>query len=299
MRKLLLLGLISCGLVPTAWADLNTGLVAYFPFNGNAIDATGNGYDGGVTNAVLTMDRFSNPSSAYLFNGTNSFIGIPKLLPNLTNLTISAWVLYKSGSSFRGYGVVLDDSDTTASNDLVFAVWDATDAYVVAGFTTQIVPLDINIRNRWVQLAWTATATNSTVYLDGSQIFTAAKSGSDIGLHAPPLIGATASIISGRGAFFGGKIDDLRIYNRALGPSEIQALFASEAGPTVNFVKAFTVDFSNLTVGSNYVLQASSDLSNWTNYAAPFTATSVNFTNTEYQRIEDWNELFFRLQIIP
>src|SRR5947209_1439055 len=108
MRKLLFFGLIACALLTTARANLNTGLVAYFPFNGNATDATGNGYDGSVTNAVLTMDRFSNPSSAYSFNGTNSFIRIAKLLPNLTNLTISAWVLYKSGSYQGGYGVVLD-----------------------------------------------------------------------------------------------------------------------------------------------------------------------------------------------
>jgi hypothetical protein len=96
-----------------------------------------------------------------------------------------------------------------------------------------------------------------------------------------------------------GKLDDARIYNRPLSASEVQQLYQLEAGPTVNFVKAFTVDYSNLAVGSNYQLQASSDLNTWTNYGVVFTATSVNFTNINYQRIDDWAKLFFRLVSVP
>ena len=51
-----------------ASADLNDGLVAYYPFNGNANDESGNGYNGTVYGATLTYDRFGNPNSAYSFN---------------------------------------------------------------------------------------------------------------------------------------------------------------------------------------------------------------------------------------
>jgi hypothetical protein len=61
----------------------------------------------------------------------------------------------------------------------------------------------------------------------------------------------------------------------------------------------FTIDYSGLAIGSNYQLQASSDLTTWTNYASAFTATTLNYTNTAYQRIEDWGKLFFRLQLVP
>jgi hypothetical protein len=138
MRNLLIFGLIACGLLTKARAELNTGLVAYFPFNGNALDATGNGYDGVVHGAVLTQDRFSNFNSAYLFNGTNNFIQVSKLFPNLTNLTVSAWVQYTSGSYQNGTGIILDDSDTTASNDFEFGVRDATDVIIVA--TNRVYP---------------------------------------------------------------------------------------------------------------------------------------------------------------
>jgi hypothetical protein len=65
--------------------------------------------------------------------------------------------------------------------------------------------------------------------------------------------------------------------------------------PHVNFVKAFTLDYSNLLIGSNYQVQASSDLVNWTNWGAVFTATNATYTNTNYQRIANWNQLFFRI----
>lgn len=44
------------------------GLVGYWPFNGNANDASGNGHNGTVTGATLTSDRFGNSNSAYYFN---------------------------------------------------------------------------------------------------------------------------------------------------------------------------------------------------------------------------------------
>jgi len=217
-------------------------------------------------------------------------------------LAISAWVQYASGSYQNGTGIIFDDSDTTPSNDFEFGVRDSTNAIIVAtknGVTlSQVVPLGRSISNAWVQLVWVSTGSGSIVYLNGVSIYTTTQSGNNIGLHAPPVIGATSSE-SPFVAFFGGKIDDLRIYNRALSLSEVQQLYALESGPLVTFVKAFTVDYSNLTLGFRYVLQASSDLSNWTNYSTPFFATNVNFTNIAYQRIDDWNKLFFRIQRAP
>lgn len=61
-------------------------------------------------------------------------------------------------------------------------------------------------------------------------------------------------------------------------------------------MKAFTIDYSALSIGTNYQLQASSDLSTWTNWGTAFTATSAN---TAYHRIDDWNKLFFRLVSSP
>lgn len=55
--------------------SLTDGLVAYYPFNGNANDESGNGNNGIVYNAVLTRDRLGNPSSCYTFQG-NAYIKV-------------------------------------------------------------------------------------------------------------------------------------------------------------------------------------------------------------------------------
>ena len=50
------------------------GLVVYYPFNGNADDESGNGFDGIVNGATITTDRFGNENSAYSFDGMDDFI---------------------------------------------------------------------------------------------------------------------------------------------------------------------------------------------------------------------------------
>ena len=49
-----------------------SGLVGYWPFNGNANDESGNGNNGTVNGATLTTDRFGNAGKAYGFDGNQS-----------------------------------------------------------------------------------------------------------------------------------------------------------------------------------------------------------------------------------
>lgn len=69
---------VAIGLFPpgaNSQVNLNQCLIAYYPFNGNADDATGNGNNGIPMNGVkLTTDRFGNPNSAYLFDGVDDYI---------------------------------------------------------------------------------------------------------------------------------------------------------------------------------------------------------------------------------
>ena len=57
--------------------NLESGLVAYYPFNGNANDESGNGNDGEVFGATLSLDRNGNSAHAYNFDGENDWILIP------------------------------------------------------------------------------------------------------------------------------------------------------------------------------------------------------------------------------
>ena len=76
-------------------ADITTGLVAYYPFNGNANDASGNSNNGTVKGAQLTTDRNGKANSAYHFNGVSDHITLnPSATLSLgaNGFTLSAWV---------------------------------------------------------------------------------------------------------------------------------------------------------------------------------------------------------------
>ncbi|MAT45977.1 MAG: hypothetical protein CMO35_00935, partial [Verrucomicrobiaceae bacterium] len=49
--------------------ELDTGLVAYFPFSGNANDESGNNNDGKAIGPVPARDRYGNQGSAFRFDG--------------------------------------------------------------------------------------------------------------------------------------------------------------------------------------------------------------------------------------
>ena len=72
-----------------------TGLQAWYPFNGNAYDMSGNGNHGSTTNTTLTNDRDGIPNAAYSFNGANSYIDCSNFsaVVNVPELTVSAWFL--------------------------------------------------------------------------------------------------------------------------------------------------------------------------------------------------------------
>ena len=76
-----------------AQVNLQQGLVAYYPFNGNANDESGNGNSGVLYNVNFTTDRHGISQSAALFNGINSRINLnANLHASGFPLTYSYWV---------------------------------------------------------------------------------------------------------------------------------------------------------------------------------------------------------------
>ena len=71
------------------------------------------------------------------------------------------------------------------------------------------------------------------------------------------------------------------------------------SSPNAAIVKAVKPSFSNLTLGANYHLQVSGDLNTWTNQGSAFTATNISMVYPQYWDVDNWNKLFFRLQVAP
>src|SRR5262245_43796922 len=72
--------------------------------------------------------------------------------------------------------------------------------------------------NTWVHLATTYDGTRLLTYVNGAQVASTSVTGSIVTSTQPLRIGGNAIW----GEFFSGKIDELRIYNRALTAAQIQ-----------------------------------------------------------------------------
>ena len=80
-----------------AQADLTDGLVAYYPFNGDAEDYSGNENHGSVYGPILTDDRLGDSGNAYFFDGNADFIEVPDeaSFETITDeLSISFWLRF-------------------------------------------------------------------------------------------------------------------------------------------------------------------------------------------------------------
>lgn len=96
----------------TSHADLNEGLIADYPFNGNANDETANGYHGTVIGATLCEDRFMNTESAYCFDGADDYINIGQQpdFPSWDSYAVSVWFLNDGGGNqSNSYGQKIID----------------------------------------------------------------------------------------------------------------------------------------------------------------------------------------------
>jgi hypothetical protein len=78
-----------------------------------------------------------------------------------------------------------------------------------------------------------------------------------------------------------------------------KGVYALNIGPVVSLIKAVKPSFSYLAPGTNYQLQVSGDLNNWTNQGSPFTATNTSMVYPQYWDVDNWSQLFFRLQLSP
>ncbi|HAA87668.1 MAG TPA: hypothetical protein DCE22_05385, partial [Verrucomicrobiales bacterium] len=193
-----------------------------YPFNGNADDESGNGNNGTVEGATLTTDRNGNAGSAFNFNGS-SIIRISDSdsldLEEAEPATFSVWVNVAVQNGGHIFGKRRGDT-TNYMLDLVNSGRPMFRGHTHKGIEGD-EPLPIN---QWIHLACTWDGTTCRLFIDGEL----SKEGSDTPIRGPD---DHDFVIGGTGAGhtkFKGKIDELRIYNRALSESEVAELHETE-----------------------------------------------------------------------
>ena len=230
-----------CGIVH---AGLNDGLVAYYPFNGNVNDESGNGNNGTINGAKLTADRFGNVDSAYSFvargdsmYGTGDYIEInnsSSLNLGKNDFTFVAWIkttrkggakILSKGQSncLTGYAFQTDSLASGGDADY-FTAWSVSSGRCLPRSVSKGIVND----GKWHLLVGVVKRSNSQMYYIDGELDT-------IDYNSPPAddISNNNNLRIGLCDRYGnrpfdGMIDDIRIYNRALSASEVQQLYQGQ-----------------------------------------------------------------------
>ena len=213
--------------------DIVSGLVAYYPFSGNANDQSGNGYNGILNGPVETTDRFGNVKSAYSFlaNSTNRIqVSNATEINNLSNMSISLWVNFNSWgrSGQPGWNRFINSEDeVTGNTQFVFANANAGLYFYYGGsnfFLTSTLPPLASWHHLVLTYNYDGIRENSkcNFYVDGimtdSFNTTANIQHQNYNLYIGSRFDGSIEQTTD------GKLDDIRIYNRALTPMQINYL---------------------------------------------------------------------------
>jgi N-acetylneuraminic acid mutarotase len=201
----------------------NSGLIAYYPFNGNANDESGNEINGQTADHVsFSSDRFGNPNSALRIEGERSNIdgfGVTGSGMHLRDSSVSISFWYqKQVDDYHDWVIGVGDSgdcwivniDYAAPTGIGWGVWYDDD------FKYNLdPPLALE---QWchVVVTYDKNDTKKCIYVDGELVSE----------------GYTDASFTGTSNFkFGASgitLDDLRFYNRALSPSEVSDIYNAD-----------------------------------------------------------------------
>jgi hypothetical protein len=203
------------------------GLTAFWSFNGNVRDGSGNGYDGSVNGATLAKDRFDSSNKAYYFNGyagtkiSTTYSGIV----SNNSRSISFWT--KHGSIGNSEHIITwgDLTNPLKSFSIFFSRSQQNLPMIGIDFGGSVIGTMTNsvIDNQWHH--YTVMFSDSVyIYVDGvnypTNVFYNVNSNINTSMGQNVTIGEyNSSTNDWRN--FKGYIDDVRIYNRILNTQEI------------------------------------------------------------------------------
>ncbi len=210
-----------------------------------AQDTSGNGNNGTLESATWTSGKYG---SAVYFNGSSYRIKVldSSSLRITGSVTVEAWVYnqhtgtsvkpivakYKSNTNQRGYQL---DINAIGGTEPAYDYWVSNDGSTRDHVTFSSGEAGGPYPNQWKHVVgvYNQSLTTLTLYVNGN-IVSGPKSTSIGNVYATPVdfyIGSNAVL----SAFWLGKIDEVRVYNRALTSPEISDIFNNYGYTTPNY----------------------------------------------------------------
>ena len=209
--------------------SIYTGLIAFYPFSGDATDQSGKGNDCIVEGATLTSDRFGNEKSAFSFDGAgNTILANMKNMPSIDSPISFSWWFYNeklpvfTTSSGAQNMIVVVNRDEGIGVQAGFR----SPGYGTLGFDTwnwgggTLLQVSTPEAKKWYHCVYSFDGSTHHFYLNAKEI-TRSNEKTQKGTPTVLMLG---NYPSGK-QYFEGKLDEVCIYNRALTVSEIELLY--------------------------------------------------------------------------
>ena len=217
------------------------GLVAWYPFNGNANDESGNGNNGEVIDGSirpfprLVSDKDGNPVSAYEFDGATSFLSLPELSNQLgqVSTSMSVHIVFKHDmNEITHDGILIHATPQTENNpDVIFSRIGILNKGVKIYHRNpnqNYEPFyDLNLDNDWHSLTYVIDypTRRGLLYLDGVKLEDAFIYNDESFISNQGRMWELGAVSWEENHHFKGIIDDVAVWNRALTEAEIQNLY--------------------------------------------------------------------------
>jgi len=263
--------------------DLSNGLIAHYKLNGDFTDASGNGNNGTNSGATFSVNRNNHSVKASDFNGTNQSV----VVNNSTSLSqISNEITMTVWARIEGYDRAIDNKDYAVlfckannENKAQFRIALTPNSYSIInnGKLGEVSSSKPIILNKWVHLAAVIKDSLAKVYLDGELVGTNILNLSyGLEKNSPLTIGRDDA---GGVEYFDGKLDDIRIYNRAVTDSEIATIYNT---------LDYTIDSNMLDLIAYYKYDGnlndySGNLNHGTAFGGAYVADKFSRTSSAYQ----------------
>jgi glucose/arabinose dehydrogenase len=209
--------------------NVNVGLVASYSFNegtGNTLnDRTGTGHTGTISGAAWTTPTQGKFGSALSFDGVDDWVTVNDAndLDLTTGMTLEAWVFPTALGTGSWRNVVIKErpagevynlyANTDANAPVVWVVRSTSPGQPLDAAGVATLPL-----NTWTHLAATYDGTTLRLFVNGTEVGSRAVTGALVTSTGVLRMGGNSKW----GEYFQGRIDEMRIYNRALSGAEIQ-----------------------------------------------------------------------------
>jgi phosphotriesterase-related protein len=222
------------------------GLIAYYPFNGNAEDESGNGNHADEGEVTPTHDRFGEANKAYLFSAANSdHVTVYSDMANfsLSDFTISLWVKRNSAAG----NALFTQRDTPHTNSSWWELgWGSftVNENVAYGSTAAVSNDNTLLDNTWYHMVGVRQSNIVRFYLNGACVATDSTV-QILNINNSANVEIGCYTFDGQQQCFDGVIDDIRLYNRVLSRSEIRTLYHDGEYPVVHVSDPDVTDSNN------------------------------------------------------